>query len=111
MTPYHHRSSREKAALWFASAAIAGLTVLSARQIDVDLRALGGGFDDVANLLVLGMLLSELDDPPRVGELLVETLMMALPGTVLATFISIPLAFLAASQHHPAPGCPPTRPA
>jgi phosphonate transport system permease protein len=94
--------SREKFVLWIALAAIAGLTVLSARQIDFDLRALGGGFDDVANLLAR-MLPPELDNPPRVGELLVETLMMALLGTVLATFISIPLAFLAASNTTPHP--------
>ncbi|MGJ3192328.1 phosphonate ABC transporter, permease protein PhnE [Paenarthrobacter sp. FR1] len=94
--------SREKTVRWVALAAIAGLTVLSAHQIDIDLRALGGGFDDVANLLAR-MLPPELDDPPRVGELLVETLMMALLGTVLATFISIPLAFLAASNTTPHP--------
>ncbi|GAB3537614.1 phosphonate ABC transporter, permease protein PhnE [Arthrobacter tecti] len=94
--------TREKFALSITFAAIVLLTALSARYIEFDLRALGGGFEDVANLIAR-MLPPELNDPPRVFELLLETLMMALLGTVLATVLSIPLAFLAAANTTPHP--------
>ncbi|MFL4477861.1 phosphonate ABC transporter, permease protein PhnE [Paeniglutamicibacter sp. ORCA_105] len=94
--------TREKLTLWLLLAALVPLTLAGAGHIEFDLRALGGGFSDVANLLAR-MLPPELSDPPRIGELLLETLMMALLGTVLATVISIPLAFLAAANTTPHP--------
>lgn len=96
------RATREKTTFWVLLAALIPVTLLSANCIDFDLGALGGGFGDVLNLLGR-MLPPELNEPLRVGELLVETLMMALLGTVLATLISIPLAFLAASNTSPHP--------
>ncbi|WP_248760375.1 phosphonate ABC transporter, permease protein PhnE [Pseudarthrobacter sp. SSS035] len=94
--------SREKLTLWILFATIIPLTAISANHIEFDLRALGGGFEDVANLIAR-MLPPEVSDPPRIGELLLETLMMALLGTVLATVLSIPLAFLAAANTSPHP--------
>ncbi|ASN37874.1 phosphonate ABC transporter, permease protein PhnE [Arthrobacter sp. 7749] len=96
------RPTREKVTLWIILAALIPLTLASAEHIEFDLRALGGGFGDVANLLAR-MLPPEVNDPPRVFELLLETLMMALLGTVLATIISVPLAFLAAANTTPHP--------
>ncbi|MFJ2469687.1 phosphonate ABC transporter, permease protein PhnE [Glutamicibacter sp. NPDC087583] len=96
------RAGREKITFWILLAALIPLTLASARKIEFDVAALGGGFGDVLNLLGR-MLPPELSDPPRISELLLETLMMALLGTVLATAISIPLAFLAASNTSPHP--------
>lgn len=96
------RASREKITFWVLLAALVPLTLASAQRVDFDLASMGGGIGDVVNLLGR-MLPPELNDPPRVGELLLETLMMALLGTVLATLFSIPLAFLAAANTTPHP--------
>ena len=96
------KAPREKIILWVILAALIPFTLLSSAYIDFDLRTLGGGFGDVANLLGR-MLPPELNEPPRIFELLLETLMMALLGTVLATVLSIPLAFLAAANTTPHP--------
>ncbi|WP_222844514.1 phosphonate ABC transporter, permease protein PhnE [Saccharomonospora sp. CUA-673] len=60
------------------------------------------GADSVGNLLER-MLPPVVDDPGRTVDLVVETLLMALLGTVLATAMSIPLAFLAARNTSPHP--------
>ena len=96
------RPTREKVTLWLILAALIPMTLASAEHIEFDLRALGGGFGDVANLLAR-MLPPEVSDPPRILDLLLETLMMALLGTVFATVISVPLAFLAAANTTPHP--------
>lgn len=96
------RPTREKVTLWIILAALIPLTLASAEHIEFDMRALGGGFGDVANLLAR-MLPPEVSNPPRIMDLLLETLMMALLGTVLATVISVPLAFLAAANTTPHP--------
>lgn len=96
------RPTREKVTLWLILAALIPMTLASAEHIEFDLRALGGGFADVANLLAR-MLPPEVSNPPRILDLLLETLMMALLGTVLATVISVPLAFLAAANTTPHP--------
>lgn len=100
--PLHPPVTRERVTLWITLAALVPLTLASANHIEFDLRSLGGGFTDVANLLAR-MLPPEVSEPPRILELLLETLMMALLGTVLATVISIPLAFLAAANTTPHP--------
>lgn len=94
--------TRERTTLWIMLASLIPLTLWGAGHIEFDLRALGSGFNDVANLLAR-MLPPEVSDPPRVFDLLLETLMMALLGTVLATLISIPLAFCAAANTTPHP--------
>lgn len=60
------------------------------------------GADDVGRLLER-MLPPVVDDPGRAADLVVETLLMALLGTVLATVLSVPLAFLAARNTTPHP--------
>lgn len=94
--------TRGKLTLWILSAVLVPATLLSAAHIDFDPRTLGGGVEDVMNLIAR-MLPPQLDDPPRILDLLLETLMMALLGTVLATALSIPLAFLAAANTTPHP--------
>ncbi|QXQ10086.1 hypothetical protein [Paeniglutamicibacter sp. Y32M11] len=58
------RPTREKVTLWIILAALIPLTLASAEHIEFDLRALGGGFGDVANL-VARMLPPEVNDPPE----------------------------------------------
>jgi phosphonate transport system permease protein len=77
-------------------------TVVSAYVIDFAPATLWGGLDDIANLLER-MLPPRLDDPGRIGVLAVETLLMAVLGTVLAAVASVPLAFLAARNTSPHP--------
>jgi phosphonate transport system permease protein len=77
-------------------------TVASAWFIDFVPTELLGGVDEVA-ALVARMLPPRLDGPARIGVLAVETLLMAVLGTVLATVASIPLAFLAARNTTPHP--------
>ncbi len=83
--------------------AVAFLAVLaSARYIDFAPAALLDGLDDVAGLLGR-MLPPTLDDPGRIWKLALDTLLMAVLGTVLATVASVPLAFLAARNTTPHP--------
>lgn len=49
------------------------------------------------------MLPPVVDDPGRAADLVVETLLMALLGTVIGTVLSVPLAFLAARNTTPHP--------
>ncbi|SEE49997.1 phosphonate ABC transporter, permease protein PhnE [Jiangella alba] len=49
------------------------------------------------------MLPPVVDDPGRTADLVLETLLMALLGTVIATVLSVPLAFLAARNTTPHP--------
>lgn len=64
--------------------------------------ALIDGLDEVAALLER-MVPPRLDDPGRIGGLAVETLLMAVLGTVLAAVASVPLAFMAARNTTPHP--------
>ncbi|MDT2007071.1 phosphonate ABC transporter, permease protein PhnE [Rhodococcus opacus] len=77
-------------------------TVVSARYIEFAPSTLIDGLDDVARLLGR-MLPPRVDDPGRVWVLAVETLLMAVLGTVLAAGASVPLAFLAARNTTPHP--------
>ncbi|WP_193045982.1 phosphonate ABC transporter, permease protein PhnE [Mycolicibacterium baixiangningiae] len=77
-------------------------TIVSAWYIDFAPAALIDGLDEVAALLER-MLPPRLDDPGRIGGLAVETLLMAVLGTVLAAVASVPLAFLAARNTTPHP--------
>ncbi|MGE2713343.1 phosphonate ABC transporter, permease protein PhnE [Mycolicibacterium litorale] len=77
-------------------------TVVAAWYIDFAPAALIDGVDEVAALLER-MLPPRLDDPGRIGGLAVETLLMAVLGTVLAAIASVPLAFLAARNTTPHP--------
>lgn len=77
-------------------------TLLSAWSIDFFPSELIDGFDDIVRLLER-MLPPRLDDPGRIGVLAVETLLMAVLGTVLAAIVSVPLAFMAARNTTPHP--------
>lgn len=77
-------------------------TLGAAWFIDFAPTALIDGADDVVALLER-MLPPRLDDPGRIGMLAVETLLMAVLGTVLAAIASVPLAFLAARNTTPHP--------
>ncbi|BCI52085.1 phosphate-import permease protein PhnE [Mycolicibacterium litorale] len=77
-------------------------TLAAAWYIDFAPAALVDGADEVAALLER-MLPPRLDDPGRIGGLAVETLLMAVLGTVLAAIASVPLAFLAARNTTPHP--------
>lgn len=78
------------------------LTLASAWYIDFAPAALIAGFENVVALLDR-MLPPRVDDPGRIGTLAVETLLMAVLGTVLAAVASVPLAFLAARNTTPHP--------
>ncbi|OBB73248.1 phosphonate ABC transporter, permease protein PhnE [Mycolicibacterium monacense] len=77
-------------------------TLAAAWYIDFAPAALIDGFDEVA-ALVERMLPPRLDDPGRIGGLAVETLLMAVLGTILAAVASVPLAFMAARNTTPHP--------
>lgn len=77
-------------------------TMVSAWSIEFFPAELIDGFDDVLALLER-MLPPRLDDPGRISTLALETLLMAVLGTVLAAIVSIPLAFMAARNTTPHP--------
>ncbi|MGX1811858.1 phosphonate ABC transporter, permease protein PhnE [Nocardia sp. NPDC055321] len=77
-------------------------TVASASFIDFAPAALIEGADEVGALLNR-MLPPRLDEPARIATLGLETLLMAVLGTVLAAIASAPLAFLAARNTSPHP--------
>lgn len=89
-------------ALHYLAVAALVATAVSAWSIGFVPSALIDGFDDVLRLLER-MLPPRLDDPGRIGVLAVETLLMAVLGTVLAAIVSIPLAFMAARNTTPHP--------
>jgi len=84
---------------WLAGGAVL-LTLAASSAIGLDLPTLVAGGGDVANLLGR-MVPPELSDPARVATLAVDTVLMAFLGTVLATVLSVPLAFLAARTTTP----------
>ena len=77
-------------------------TLASSWYIDFAPAALIDGLDEVAALLER-MVPPRLDDPGRIGVLALETLLMAVLGTVLAAITSVPLAFMAARNTTPHP--------
>ncbi len=77
-------------------------TIVSAWSIDFLPTEVIDGFDEVLNLLER-MIPPRLDDPGRIAGLAVETLLMAVLGTVLAAVASVPLAFMAARNTTPHP--------
>ncbi|WP_129667342.1 phosphonate ABC transporter, permease protein PhnE, partial [Phytoactinopolyspora endophytica] len=92
--------TRSRIVLWAAGLAALALTAAAAVSIEFGIGALVDGFDDVVNL-VERMLPPRMDDPPRIASLALETLLIAVLGTVFATTISVPLAFLAARNTAP----------
>lgn len=70
--------------------------------IDMDLFRIFGGTQDIINLVDY-MLPAEFEFWERALELTFETLWMAVIGTFLAILMSIPLAFMAASNTTPHP--------
>lgn len=80
----------------------AALTWASAWYIHFNLPTLVDGADH-AVALVERMVPPKIDDPGRIVELTLETIEIALLGTVFATALSIPLAFLAARNTTPHP--------
>ncbi|MFC8045796.1 phosphonate ABC transporter, permease protein PhnE [Nocardia sp. NPDC057353] len=82
---------------------LAAVAVLvSAAYLEFAPATLLDGMDDIARLLDR-MLPPRLDDPARISTLALETLLMAVLGTVLAAVASVPLAFLAARNTTPHP--------
>ncbi len=77
-------------------------TLVSAWSIEFAPGTLLSGLDAVGNLIER-MLPPRVSDPGRIGVLALETLLMAVLGTVLAATASIPLAFLAARNTTPHP--------
>lgn len=77
-------------------------TLVSAWSIDFYPATLLGGLDEMWALLKR-MVPPRLDDPGRIGVLAIETLLMAVLGTVLAAIASVPLAFMAARNTTPHP--------
>lgn len=84
------------------AAAAVPATLAGAWYIDFAPATLLDGLDEIAALLDR-MLPPRLDDPGRISVLAVETLLMAVLGTVLAAAVSVPLAFLAARNTTPHP--------
>ncbi|MFD2024541.1 phosphonate ABC transporter, permease protein PhnE [Promicromonospora aerolata] len=86
---------------WIAGGSVL-LTLVAASSIGLDLPTLVAGGADVASL-VERMLPPRVDDPARIAALTLDTVLMAFLGTVLATLLSVPLAFLAARTTTPHP--------
>jgi phosphonate transport system permease protein len=100
--PVRPRPTRQQRTLrWLAGGSVL-LTLGAASSIGLDLPTLVAGGEDVANL-VERMMPPRLDDPARVATLALDTVLMAFLGTVLATVLSVPLAFLAARTTTPHP--------
>lgn len=106
-TPDHARqdpsppSRRRRVPATIAGASLV-VTVISWWYLQFSPAVLLDGVDAVVRLLER-MLPPVVDDPGRTTELVVETLLMALLGTVIAAVLSIPLAFLAARNTTPHP--------
>lgn len=77
-------------------------TLVSAWSIEFIPAALLDGVDEIWALLQR-MAPPRLDDPGRISVLALETLLMAVLGTVLAAVASVPLAFMAARNTTPHP--------
>ncbi|MEV4151785.1 phosphonate ABC transporter, permease protein PhnE [Nocardia salmonicida] len=88
--------------LQLVALAFLAATLVCAWFIDFAPAALLDGADDVVALLER-MLPPRLDNPGRIADLAVQTLLMAVLGTVLAAIASVPLAFLAARNTSPHP--------
>lgn len=80
--------------------AVAAVTVLSVRDVGLSPGALVDGFGDIRNLADR-MLPPRLEGTDHVLAMLAETFHMALLGTLLAVSLSLPIAFLAASNTTP----------
>lgn len=86
--------------LYGALLLVTAAAVGGALYIEVSAEAFADGFGAVGDLLAR-MLPPRVEDPGRLADLAVETLLIAVLGTVLATALSIPLAFLAAANTTP----------
>lgn len=95
-------AARRRTTLASLAALGAVLVALSAWYIEFAPAALLDGLGNIAGLLER-MLPPRLDEPGRIWVLALETLLMAVLGTVLATAVSVPLAFLAARNTTPHP--------
>lgn len=84
------------------SVAAAVVTLVAAAYLEFAPATLLDGLDEIGALLER-MLPPRLDDPGRISTLALETLLMAVLGTVLAAVASVPLAFLAARNTTPHP--------
>ncbi len=91
---------RRRIQLSAVAVALALATAWSWVRLDMGVAAIFGGVGDLVNLLGR-MLPPKFVDLPRVLDLALETVFMALLGTVLAVVLSIPLAFLAARNTTP----------
>ncbi|EHI13903.1 phosphonate ABC transporter, permease protein PhnE [Mycolicibacterium thermoresistibile] len=100
--PATRLTTRPRDPLAAVTAVAVVLTVVSAWYLDFAPATLISGFENVV-ALVERMLPPRVDDPGRIGVLAVETLLMAVLGTVLAAVASVPLAFLAARNTTPHP--------
>ena len=101
--PMSHDAGRGRRRTITAGWAIVAVAVLaSAAYIDFAPTTLLDGVDSTVGLIER-MLPPRLDDPGRIGVLALETLLMAVLGTVLAAVASVPLAFLAARNTTPHP--------
>lgn len=88
--------------LRLVSLVAAGAVLGAAAYLEFAPATLIEGLDEISALLER-MLPPRLDDPARISTLALETLLMAVLGTVLATVASVPLAFLAARNTTPHP--------
>lgn len=99
--PARPRTPHGRTLRWIAGGSVL-LTLVAASSIGLDLPTLMAGGEDVT-ALVERMLPPRLDDPARLAALTLDTVLMAFLGTVLATVLSVPLAFLAARTTTPHP--------
>lgn len=91
---------RRSLVIWWGVAVLG--VFASAAYIDFAPAAVLDGLDSIGGLLER-MMPPRLDDPGRIWMLALETLLMAVLGTVLATIASVPIAFLAARNTTPHP--------
>ncbi|CAN5711586.1 phosphonate ABC transporter, permease protein PhnE [soil metagenome] len=91
---------RRRVLLVITVAGLALATAWSWSQLDMGFVAIFEGLGDLVNLLER-MLPPKFVNLPRVLDLALETVFMALLGTVMAVVLSVPLAFLAARNTTP----------
>lgn len=98
--PVREPWTRQRVVLRVVLVAVVPLVVVSGWLIEFNLASLADGADDVVRLLER-MLPPRMEDPGRIVDLAIQTLLIAFLGTVLASILSAPLAFLAARNTTP----------
>lgn len=95
------RPARERAAIWACTLGFVLLTVYCLARFDLSPLRLWAGLGELGAIVAHMFPPLPGDDPREIFRAMLETVAMAFLGTLLAAFISVPLAFLAAKNSFP----------